>query len=606
MVGVDLSVRVRGCGCYATVPMATSQFRPPREAGATPANAAPASPAVTGRGWLSRWTTARLLIVVASMSLTAFWIKVDRLPPAWDQSHYLDVALDFVKGFEERGIRGLGHEILTNDPERGPLLPLAMVPLFLLFGGSAQSGLLLNLLIWPLLLLSVGGIASRLVDRRAGLLAMAIAATTPLIVGLSQQVLVEFLLISLTTLAVLLLLVVREFEDTRASILLGLVAGAGWLTKVTFPGLIAGPLVVTTLCTMVVAIREARSGRTSRALRRTRNAAIALLLGAALPACWYMQTWRPTLEHFRAATSNTGAYGPTQPLRLEAITAFTLGLINHSLSWVFALCGLAALVLVVANWAAGARWMAPLDLARDLRRTVFLGSWIAAPYVAVATAHNQDPRFVASAMPGVAVLLACLTISIRWTVPRRLLVTAICASAFVQTLLTILPPISGLPDHIAVAMPFGYAVLPVDAAIVGYSRRPEPTDDATPIVAYLEAESRSGGGPAIRNVGIVQEHPSVNPNTFSYLAHLRGDPFTFNDPPADPAHVDQLRAELSRYDFVLYIRPPRDQSSSHDNAALVNQHTASTVLGDKLFSLFPRPAKMFPLVDGQQVWVLRR
>jgi hypothetical protein len=540
------------------------------------------------------------------MSLTGFWIQIDRVPPSWDQSHYLDVALDFVRGFEQRGFRGLGHAILTIDPARGPLLPLAMVPFFLLFGGSAQSGLLLNLLIWPILLLSAGEIASRLVDRRAGLLAMVIAATTPLIVGLSQQVLVEFLLTSLTTLAVLLLLAVRDFEDTRASILLGLVGGAGWLTKVTFPGLIIGPLAVTALCTLGATVREARSGLTSRALRRMRNAAIALLLGTALPAFWYTQTWAPTLGHFRDAIGNTGAFGPTQPLRWDAIRSFTLGLINHDLSWVFALCGLAALGLVVAGRVAGARGMARPDLARDLRRTAIVGSWIAVPYVAVAAAHNQDPRFVASAMPGVAVLLACLAVFIRWIWLRRLVVTAICAGGIAQTLLTMLPPISGLPDHIVFPTPLGYATLPVDAATVSYSRRPEPIDDATPIIAYLETESRGARGPAIRNVGIVQEHPSVNPNTFSYLAHLRGDPFTFSDPPADRAHLDQLRAELNRYDCVLYIRPPRDQSSKRDNPALVNQHRASTVLGDQLFILFPRAAKMFPLIDGQQVWVLWR
>jgi 4-amino-4-deoxy-L-arabinose transferase-like glycosyltransferase len=569
-----------------------------------PVNAEPASPAVTGRDWLSRWTAARLLIVVASMSLTAFWIKVDRSPPSWDQSHYLDVALDFAKGFEERGLRGLGHEILTTDPERAPLLPLAMVPFFLLLGGSAQSGLLLNLLIWPILLLSVGEIASRLVDRRAGLLAMVITATTPLIVGLAQQVLVDFLLVSLTTLAVLLLLVVRDFEDTRASILLGLTCSAGWLTKVTFPGLIAGPLAVTALCTTVVAIREARSGRTGRPLRRIRNAVVALLLGTALPAYWYSHNWAPTLGYVRRATSIAEANGPSEPLHWDAIAHFTLVLINEHLSWVFALCSLAALGLAVAGRVAGARRMEPLDPAWEWRRAVFVASWVAVPYVALATAHSQIPRYMASALPGVAVLLAWLAVTIRWVSLRRLVVTLICAGGVVQTLLTILPPISGLPDRIVVATPYGYAVLPVDAATVGHERRPEPTDDATPIIAYLETESRGARGPAIRNVGIVQEHPIVNPNTFSYLAHLRGDHLTFSDPPADRAHVDQLRTELNRYDCVLYIRPLRAQTSQR--LTFVNQHTASRVLGDELFILFPRAAKAFPLVDGQQVWVLRR
>jgi 4-amino-4-deoxy-L-arabinose transferase-like glycosyltransferase len=538
------------------------------------------------------------------MSLTALWIKVDRSPPAWDEAHYLEVALNLVKGFEHRGLRGLGHEILTADPERAPLLPIALVPFFLVFGESAQSGLLLNLLIWPILLLSVGEIANRLVDRRAGLLAMVITATTPLIVGLSQWVLVDFLLISLTTLAVLLLLVVRDFEDTRASILLGLVCSAGWLTKVTFPGLIAGPLAVTALCTMVVAVREAQSGRTGQSLRRIRNAAIALLLGTALPAYWYMHMWASTLEYVRRATSIAEANGPSQPLRWDAIAHFTLVLINENLSWVFALCGLAALGLAAAGWVAGARWMEPLDSEWDWRRTVFVASWVAAPYVAVATAHSQIPRYMASALPGVAVLLACLAVTIRWVLLRRLVVTVICAGGLVQTLLTILPPISGLPDRVVVATPYGPAILPVDASTVGLSRRPEPTDDATPIIAYLEAESRGSRVLAIHNVGIVQEHPSVNPVTFSYLAHLRGDHFTFSDPPADRAHIDQLRAELNRYDFVLYIRPLRAQTSQR--LAFVNQHTASMVLGDGLFILFPRAAKVFPLVDGQQVWVLRR
>jgi 4-amino-4-deoxy-L-arabinose transferase-like glycosyltransferase len=584
--------------------MPTSRPRPQGAASAAPVDVESASPAVAGQDWRSRWTAARLLVVVASMSLTAYWIKVDRLPPSWDQSHYLDGALDLVKGFEERGFRGLGYEILTFDPARAPLLPIAMVPLFLLHGASAQSGLLLNLLLWPVLLLSVGEIASRLVDRRAGLLAMVITATTPMIVGLSHQILVEFLLISLSTLAVLLLLVVRDFEDTRASILLGLVCGAGWLTKVTFPGLIAGPLAVTALCTTLVAVREARSGRTGRSLRRMRNAAIALLLGTALPAYWYMHTWAPTLEYVRGATNIAEQNGPSDPLRWDAIAHFTLVLINDNFSWVFALSGLAALGLAVAGWMAGARRMEPLDSVWDWRQTVFVVSWLAVPYVAVATAHSQVPRYLAPALPGVAVLLACLAVTIRWISLRRLVVTVICAGGVVQTLLTILPPIRGLPDRIVVATPYGPAVLPVDAPTVGLSRRPEPTDDATPIIAYLEAESRGGKEHAIRSVGIAQEHPSINPNTFSYLAHVRGDPFTFSDPLADRAHIDQLRAELNRYDCVLYIRPLRAQTSQR--LAFVNQHTASMVLGDELFILFPRAAKAFPLVDGQQVWLLRR
>lgn len=99
------------------------------------------------------------------------------------------------------------ERIHVADPSRGPLFTVLLLPFVYVFGPAARSGLLLNLLIAPVLYFAAGGIAWALFRNWiARLLTIALVATMPLLVGLFHNVLQDFLLVTLTTVSLLLLL----------------------------------------------------------------------------------------------------------------------------------------------------------------------------------------------------------------------------------------------------------------------------------------------------------------------------------------------------------------------------------------------------------------
>ena len=556
---------------------------------------------------LSAWTAVRAAIAGAAMLLCGIWIAIDRTPPSWDPAHYLDMTEQYLHGWQAGGPGGLRHALDTADPSRGPLFPLAMLPFFAVVGVSHQAGLLVNLALLPVLLLAVAAIGARLADRRAGLIAMLVAATEPLLVGLSHKALVDFLSVTLTVLAVLLMLASDCFLRTRAAAALGAVVALGWLTKVTFLALIIAPLALTLGRAAVTAVTELPdAAHRRRGLRRLANAALTLGLGIGIAALWYVPHLAATLDYVRSATGGALAIGagPDHNFDLGAAVEFSLRFLNNEVTWVVALVLVGAGLLVVPTWVRAALrrpWPAWRD---DVWRAAFLVSWAAVPWVSVAMGRDHDPRNAVASVPAIAVLLGCLVSAVRWRGARGVLTATVGSAGIALTLLTMLPPIRGLPDRWAVSTPAGFAVIPVDAAVVGYEVRPQGRDDATPVIEYLEAMAsrRPRAGPL--GVGVAQEHPSINPNTLGWVADSRGDSMIVSDPPAGPDVIAQLDAELAPIDVMLYIAPPR--SSGKTRTDLLNQSTTSVVLGDRLFSIFSGSRRAFLLDDGQTLWVLGR
>jgi 4-amino-4-deoxy-L-arabinose transferase-like glycosyltransferase len=542
----------------------------------------------------SFWTTGRIAICVVAVGLTGLWMQLDSVPPSYDQSHYLDITLHYLRGFSADGLGGLHDAMVSplNDPGRAPLYSLLMVPFFAAFGASVNSGLALNLVLWPVLLLSVAEIGRILFDRRVGLLAMFLTGAIPLLIGLSHEALQDFLLATLATLAILLLLLSRGFERTAVSACVGFVIGLGWLTKVTFPVLIAGPLVLCLFSgSRVFRSEEGHSDTGGLALRRLRNVAIAAAISLAMAGSWYVENWGPTLDYIDYSTTGEGTLGLQRPL-----LNFTLDGVNRDLSWVVALGALVAGSAVLVQWVR--RWRGRgLSIAGPaFYRGVFLASWILVPYFVIGFSRNPEFRYMAGSMPAIAVLTAGLVMSIRHRLLRTSVLAVLCgACAFQVTALTTRVRIPGLPDQVSVGTPIGDAVLPLSSQSIGFARRPLREDHTTPILDYIESRSRSGSGLQPRVIGVLQPHRSINPNTLNWLADVRDDPFTFVDERAGPG----LRERLLQRDFIVYIEPPpwAIRGRSRDRHTLLTQRSASAVMNDELFALFQASQKSFAVPD---------
>ena len=372
----------------------------------------------------SRWldptsVQAAFALAIAVAAANGVWIFLDRTVPSWDQSHYLSIALQYQRSFEAGGLAELLHAVYNTDPSHGPLLTILLAPFLHVFGASARSGLLLNLAIAPVLYFSAGQIAW-IVFRNWGarLLTIALMAAMPLMVGLFHNVLQDFLLITLVTLSLLLLLESHDFQRRWTTWAMALTMGLGTLTKVTFPLFVLAPI----LLVLAHALNSWLSTREKGAEQFDSRRALVNLGGAAavylvVALVWYGPNFDATLEYVRSTTGGELAVGagPGNPYTFHAVASFTTLVLSYNVSWIIAMLGLAAVALNMPRllalfrqpWQRGVLW-----------NLAFLVAWAGVPYLSVALAHNQDVRLMAPAMPAVAILVAGAVAAVRQPVVR--------------------------------------------------------------------------------------------------------------------------------------------------------------------------------------------
>lgn len=545
---------------------------------------------------------AAIALAIVAAIANGIWIILDHSIPSWDQAHYLSIALEYKRSFQGGGPIELLRTIHAADPSRGPLFTVLLMPFLYVFGPAARSGLLLNLLIAPVLYVAAGEIAWTLFRSwRARLLTIVLVATMPLLVGLFHNVLQDFLLVTLVTVSLLLLLKSEGFQRRGMTLAMAFAMGLGTLTKVTFPLFVAGPLLVV-VAQIVLARRstgtasagvEPHSGRR----RLLANLAGAVLIYLLMVAPWYLSNFSATLEYIRSTTGgplSQGA-GPKDPYTFHALASFTAGVVSFNVSWIIVLAGLIALAMSAS--ALKSLFARPRKL-EPLLKLAFLLAWILIPYLSVALAHNQDVRLMAPAMPGIAVLVAGAISAIRR--PRaRLALAGITVLALAYTTLNHVTAVKPgfLPENASVKIGPYWAVVPLGSRPVGYEQLPGP-DDATPVIEYIErlARAEPGGPSAPRTVCLLESEAVANSNTFGYLASAREDPFVFSDVTIGPGGQKGLEAALAGCDFALYVKQPKASGPFAENrVALVNLPYAASHMTPRLLGLFRGPSRTFPI-----------
>lgn len=539
-----------------------------------------------------RSAVALALIAAAA---NAIWVLLDHSTPSFDQSSYLTIAITFRDALQNGGLKDLFEAIRDTDPARGPLYTVVILPFMLIFGDGARTGVLPNLLLAPVLYLATGQVAWIIFRNGAArLLAIVFVATMPLIVGLQHEQLQDFLLLTLTTVSVLLLLMGEGFTKRWVCIGLGVAMGLGTLTKVTFPLFILGPVVVVLAQVAHAQVSTRKSGAPASDLRsQAVNFGLAALVYAGVIAPWYLTNLQPTLDYINSTTSgplSEGA-GPEHPFTFHAIASFTSSMINAHISWVL---GLTFLVALAFNIPGLVRLFRPRVRVETLLRLLFLGTWATIPYLIVSTAHNQDFRLMAPAMPGMAVIVAGTVAA----VPRREAMAAIAGVSTVAMLyLTVThvvridPPL--LPDEMSVVVGGYSASISLDDRPIGYERLPE-SSIGDPIMEFMEETAASETGrPPDRRVCVMQAESIINSNTFNYLTISRDDPFAIVNQLVGPTGRAGLAANLHECAFALYMKQASAAANPKNRVAIVNDEFASPYMTPALFRIFRGPQRVF-------------
>jgi 4-amino-4-deoxy-L-arabinose transferase-like glycosyltransferase len=540
----------------------------------------------------SDWPALTVVGVVVVVAVS--WAVRERATPAWDQAVYLRNSWHLGRMLVEHGPIELARSFFSTTPSRAPLLALAMGPFVAVFGASASSALMLDVVLWPVLLLGIGAIASDLFGRRTRLLAIVLAATMPLLVGMSRALFQEFLVTTLAVVVVWLAARSRGFADPATTVGLGVVVGLGVLTKLIFPVYVVGPL--------LVLVFDAFRNRVDIDVRHlVRNLVVAAGIALAMAACWYGPNWGATLRYLQANTSDSSATVGTG----RSFSTFVRELLDNSVSWFFALAGLVGLGLVIPRIARRIRYR-ELGWA-DVRGPLVLASWLVVPLVFVATGKLQTQRYLTATMPAVAMGIAAVLTRISLIWARRALVSVVVVAGVLQTALLAAPiRLPGIStEALTFPTPFGRGWIPLAGQAQGYERLPNTKDDATPIVRYLEAMSCGAGGPVV--VGLLQTNSVTNHDTMRLVAELRGDPFVFRRQLADPNRLDDLADDLMTYDFVLYVPPTHGRRTTGARASALNRrYYAGAYMTPELLGLFTGPVRSFPIGGGEHVEVLAR
>ena len=430
---------------------------------------------------------------------------------------------------------------------------------------------------------------------------MVLTATIPDLVGLSHEVLQDFLVVTATTTTLMLVLQTESFARRRPSILLGLSLGLGALAKITTLLYVVAPIAVCTVPACMSIVRDLRDPLKRQSAReRLFNLVMALFIGAAVTLLWYIPNLQLTLDYLRVSATGNAA-----PDRLSVLgqLRFALQVINGHLGWIIVLGGLAAAAVLLADWIRR-RLATSLDWGRAAFRALFLISWILVPLLTIGLSNNQEPRYLVSALPAIPVIVAGLLAAIRTVPIRRTLITVTAAACIYQSTLIVLAlqPLPGTWRTLTWSTPAGEATLQLQGGQIGANRRPVPAtyDFPTPIVDYIEARSTVNGIVMSHAVGLLESEPWVNGNTLSYVVDVRNDPFIFRDILKQPA--SQLPSTLNQYDFLLHMLPAAQVDPYQ---AQINSQFAADELTPNLLASY-RHRAVFVASPGEQVEVLDR
>jgi hypothetical protein len=536
--------------------------------------------------WSKATRVGVAITVAAVFGANLAWIALDHQAPAWDQANYLHIVYLWRSAFHQGGLGQAISAIYHADPSHPPLYMLAIAPFEAIDQGVGAS-LVANTLMLCVLVPATAMIAARLYGQRAAFPAALFVATCTMIIGLSRTTLVDIMLVLLVVLAVLAVVLSNGFERRGWALAVGALVGLATLTKMTAPAFVLAPALV------ALALPERRLPR-QQVTNGLLAAATALLV--ALP--WYVVNIGPAWSYLRSATGGELAIGTTaHPLSLDALLAFAAGTLDTGIGLIL------AVVLVVATvlaWqSSGWRRLKRQDLARIALPV----SWFGVAFVVVAASHNQDIRFLAPGIPGLAVLAAGAVAAVT---PRllRLALLGLATGALTWQFVTYVTPFPSAGSASIEAGPASFRLtLHMDGSPLAYERRPGVPDYATPVIRKLMTVREQLTPHGYLPVCILETQEVINGNTIGFVAETLGVPVLLTDlsylPRVSP---NVLAIDLSGCQSALYI--PGHVGSGR--SGVLNQASAAAQMTPAELAQFKRAGGSLPVGDGLRVQVLER
>jgi len=322
-------------------------------------------------------------LILFFVGATCIWVGLDRTPPSWDDAFYLKNSLILYDAFADGGVYGFIHQFLHGMKTKPPLIAALPVPAYWIAGRRIRAAYAVNLGFMLVLLGVLFHLGGKYAGTRAGLLAVFVAGTMPMLYGLSHWFLADYGLTALVAVAICMIAGFNEGTRWPQWALLGIVCGLGLLMKMSFPLYLAVPIIYVGIRYRAVALRPAPL--------------IAFVASAAIVALpWYSVNLAPALRTALNAgsTSTAKAYATGEVLAWADLSTYLVNAANAGPAIYF------FLLAVLAPFA----WR----LAPAAKSGMLLCALWGSPAVLLVFGHYRDLRYAAPVFPAVALGLAIL------------------------------------------------------------------------------------------------------------------------------------------------------------------------------------------------------
>jgi 4-amino-4-deoxy-L-arabinose transferase-like glycosyltransferase len=187
-----------------------------------------------------------IFIILFHLVATLIWITIDKSYlklDAWGHYRYSLETYDFLKG-----ILHLKFPLSAIEPQKwhGILVGFSTAFLYFIFGNAQDTAIMINSTIFlTILVLSTYYIAKRIAGIQAGILAVLMLTSYPIIYNNLRIYMLDLPLASLVMAGLYFLITSENFANRRNSLLFGLTFGLGLLIKFNYIAFIIGPLIFT-------------------------------------------------------------------------------------------------------------------------------------------------------------------------------------------------------------------------------------------------------------------------------------------------------------------------------------------------------------------------
>lgn len=354
---------------------------------------------------------AAIFIVLALLDI--YFILKNSIPPAWDQSLHMTLAVGYSELFSSFDLTGM----VMLSGFYPPFYHISTIPLLWLLGFSYQAAEMVNIIYLGILLFSVYGIGKILFDKRTAVLSVLIIGMYTYLMNMRRTYLLDFALVSIVALSVYFLLKTDRFRDLKYSIAFGAAAGLALLIKWPAVFFIAGPFIyelyllrsqsgVCRYCGKKLGddvfkkngemfCSKSHSHKSKEKQPQgsnwTRNLALSFLVGVALAGIWYFPHFGEVKNSLSEGQQYWGEVeGDPQVLSIPSFLYY-INSVDIQISLFFSIIALAGLVFMYRE---------------SNEKRVFFYASIIIPYLTFTLLRNKDVRYTLPVLIFIAIASA--------------------------------------------------------------------------------------------------------------------------------------------------------------------------------------------------------